>query len=318
MLPNKLKDLNNYLPNTPLESLDDPWLEKYHVKISVKRDDLIHSRLSGNKLRKLKFVVAKYNQSFHKGLLTFGGPWSNHLHATSYLAEKYSIPFVAIVRGEKPKELSDTLTDIISSGANIHYVSRKDYRLMRELINRGEYLQHPLLASLDNYLMIPEGGNTVEALEGVAEIINETVDVFDAIYLGVGTGATLAGLAMGLSDNEKTKLVGVAALKADDSLENNVKKLLSYSLRYSNNWHIDKQFHFGGFAKINQQLVDFINQIYHQTGLITEPIYTAKALFSLYQHIKEGRYSPGSHIMFLHTGGLQGLRGFKGKGIDVA
>ena len=317
MLPNNLKDLINYLPNTPLEELNDPWLKQYQVRISVKRDDLIDSRLSGNKLRKLKFAIAKYDKSIHQGILTFGGPWSNHLHAASYLADKYSLPFVAIVRGEEPRVKSDTLEDIIASGAIVHYVSRVEYREMRDLINKKNYFQHPLLEPFSDHMIIPEGGNSIDALKGVTEILSEVTDNFDAIYLAVGTGATLAGLAMGLADNTMTKLVGVAALKAGDSLEKNVERLLPGRLKF-NNWCIEKEFHFGGFARINQQLIDFINQIHQQTGLVTEPVYTAKALFALYQHIKMGRYPPGSHIMFIHTGGLQGLRGFKGKGIDVA
>ncbi|RLA05342.1 MAG: 1-aminocyclopropane-1-carboxylate deaminase/D-cysteine desulfhydrase [Gammaproteobacteria bacterium] len=316
MTPEQLKDFSNYFPNTPLSKLDDPWLQQFNVSVVIKRDDLIDSRISGNKFRKLKHALIRYQAGDYSGIVSFGGPWSNHLHATSAVTEKLAIPLVAIVRGEQPKSPSDTLNDIVESGANVQYVSRVLYREMRHFAEQGKLEQHPFIEPWSDYMIIPEGGCSEDALAGVAEIISEDDESFDAIYLACGTGATLAGVSVGLGDNPSTKLVGIAALKGGNSLQENVQRLLQGQAQpYTNNWMIDKNFHFGGFAKTSPELIDFMNQLYKRTGLVTEPVYTGKTLFALYQHIEQGQFQPASKIMMIHTGGLQGLRGFKDKGL---
>ena len=317
MIPEQLADIKNFSPNSPLIKLDDAWLEQYKVEVFIKRDDLIDSKISGNKFRKLKYALSRYHQSNYSGIISFGGAWSNHLHALAAVAEKFTIPTVAIVRGQKPEQPSSTLNDILQSGITIQYVTRSEYRDFRALSEQGKLQQHPLFNQWPNYMLIPEGGCSIDALKGVAEITTEDTDKFDAIYLACGTGATLAGLSLGLANKPDTQLIGIAALRAGTSLQQNVQRLLTaHGQAYSENWSIDDHFHFGGFAKINPELVTFINDLYDRCGLITEPIYTGKTLFALYQHIQQGRFPENTKIMMLHTGGLQGLRGFQGKGVE--
>ena len=317
MLPSQLKELVSYCPNSPLIKLNDPWLDVHKVEVFIKRDDLIHSNISGNKFRKLKNTLLRYEQH-HNGILSFGGAWSNHLHALSYLTHTMDIPNVAIIRGHPPKQPSDTIKDLMRLGTTIHYVSNEEFRNIRILSDNDQLQTHGLLKQYADYFIIAEGGRSEDALTGVAEIISEQdYSACTALYLACGTGTTLAGLCQGLAEQSSTKVVGIAALKAGDSLMNNVAQLLKHShTPFSKNWIIEDQYHFGGFAKTSHELFEFMLDIYHRTGLITEPVYTAKALYALYQHISERRYRSGSKIVMLHTGGLQGLRGFKGKGID--
>lgn len=317
MLPDNIQAISTFLPNSPLLQLDDPWLKKFDINLFIKRDDLIDERVSGNKFRKLKYALSHYSESNYKGIVSFGGPWSNHLHALSQLTNLYNIPFVAIIRGEKPANLSDTLKDIIQSGADIHYVSRSNYSEFRAHTDQGILPLHPYMQQWSEHMLIPEGGATKDALAGVAEILSEEKRQFDAIYVPCGTATTLAGLSLGLAEHSQTKLVGIAALKAGNSLVDNVRRLISEEgINRKHNWEIYQDFHFGGFAKINDELVTFMNELYERTTLITEPIYTGKTLFALYRHIEQGLYNKGSQIMMIHTGGLQGLRGYRGRGLD--
>ncbi|MFT5451274.1 MAG: 1-aminocyclopropane-1-carboxylate deaminase [Enterobacterales bacterium] len=317
MLPDNIQAVSAFLPNTPLLKLDDPWLKKFDINLYIKRDDLIDQRVSGNKFRKLKYALSHYTESNYKGIVSFGGPWSNHLHALSLLTNLYKIPFVVIIRGEKPANLSATLKDIIQSGADVHYVSRSNYREFRDLSAQGVLHLHPYMKYWREHLLIPEGGATKDALAGIAEILLEDERQFDAIYLPCGTATTLAGLSLGLAEHSQTKLVGIAALKAGNSLDENMRRLIQEEGSNPKlNWTIYQDFHFGGFAKIDNDLVNFMMGLYQRTKLITEPIYTGKTLFALYQHIEQGLYEKGSQIMMLHTGGLQGLRGYVGRGLD--
>ncbi|PCJ45786.1 MAG: hypothetical protein COA74_15045 [Gammaproteobacteria bacterium] len=319
MIPETLEKIADFKPNTPLLKLDDSWLEPYDISLYIKRDDLIDNIISGNKFRKLKYSLSQYESSNYAGIVSFGGPWSNHLHALASLAKLYKIPLVTIIRGEKPPVLSDMLSDIIEAGAEVHYVSRVDYKDCRDALERGNLKQHSLIKQWKNYLVIPEGGATNNALAGVAEILTENDQVFDAIYLACGTATTLAGLSIGLPNNSVTKIIGIAALKAGNSLEHSVQRLLKENgvlTSEQKNWVIDHQFHFGGFAKVKPELLEFMKGLFERTQLITEPVYTGKTLYALYHHIEEGYFTPGSQIMMLHSGGLQGLRGYKDMGIN--
>ena len=317
MFPERLEDIENYYPDSPVSLLEDPWLEQYGIEIHVKRDDLIDPRVSGNKFRKLKYALSRYHRGNYSGIVSFGGAWSNYLHALSSIAEKYDIPNVAIVRGEEPKSRSATLDDIIQSGTKIHYVSRSDYRQFRTFYEQDEFQQHSFFEQWHDFMILPEGGYSNDALSGVADIIAEVNQEFNAIYVACGTGATLAGLSLGLASSPETNLTGIAVLRAGRSLEQNVQRLLSdYKTDSSTNWIIDDNYHFGGYAKINAELIDFINQLYERSGLITEPVYTGKCIYGLYQHIQQERFRAGSKILFVHTGGLQGLRGFRNRGLE--
>ncbi len=320
MYTNHLDQLINFQPNSPLQKLDDPWLEQFNVSVSIKRDDLIDPIVSGNKFRKLKYILSQYDGKKYAGIVSFGGAWSNHLHALAHLTQHYKIPMTALVRGEKPKVLSDSLLDIDKTGAKIEFVNRIDYRDIRALSLSEELCRHPRLADYQDFFIIPEGGYSGDALAGVADIAIEICGenkTFDALYLASGTATTLAGLCIGFAEEPNIELVGVAAIKAAGSLTDNVQQLLrQQTKRYTTNYCVNDDFHCGGFAKTNNDLTQFMLGIYRRTGLLTEPVYTGKALLALYHNIENGIIKEGSNVLFLHTGGLQGLRGYRDKCID--
>jgi len=305
MLPLKTA-LNLNLPS-PLKPLQDPYLEPFQVSIDVKHDELIDPLISGNKFRKLKCIIADYSEQDHQGIVSMGGAWSNHLHALSKVCFELEIPFIALVRGSEPERYSGTLQDIKSWGAKVAFINSADYRTLRLAYEHDKLGQHPLCAVWKNKLFIPEGGYGLASLQGLQELVDEIPTEYDYIYVGVGTGTTLAGLATALGGNSDTKLVGVAAVDARKSQEENVHKLISNSV---SNWQLDTDHCFNGFAKVNEQLIDFMDGIYSRSGLITEPIYTAKTLYALYEHIQQGNIASKSKVLFIHTGGLQGLRGY--------
>ena len=298
-----------------LNSLNIPSpLERFHLKhsllpnltLDIKRDDLIHPLLSGNKVRKLLGHLESVSHGLFTGLISMGGPWSNHLHACSWLSREIGIPFVAIIRGQEPKEYSDTLKDMAAWGTRLVFVSRADYREIRTYYENPEHLKPAILKTFEDYYFIPEGGRDTRAIEGLNQLTEELDHDYDAIYLGVGTGTTLAGLLNSWS-NSTTHIYGILAVDAQDSQQLTISELTRESKpKYS----LLDEYTFGGFAKTNEHLLKFMLDFHRDTGVPLEPVYTGKAMYALQEHINEGRYDEGANILFIHTGGLQGLRGY--------
>lgn len=291
---------------SPIQPLDLSYFGIENNKVFIKRDDLIHKVISGNKWRKLKLNIAEFLKSDKKGILTFGGAYSNHILAIAYVANKLNIPSVAIVRGEKPKIFSSTLKKCKLYNMKFIFVSRNDYK------NKDKILDKVLLnnSKLSSFYIIPEGGANKLGILGCTEIVKE-IDLtynFDEIYCDVGTGATLAGLTLGIKP--KQKIIGINVLKGAEYLEKDIQNMIcSVNIKCDNKFYLLNNYHFGGYAKNNAELIHFMRDFYKHTGIKTDPIYSGKMFYALVSELKKG--SDNKNILAIHSGGLQGIEGFE-------
>lgn len=292
-------------PTTPLTEIFEPILQKKQVRLFVKREDLTDHFISGNKWYKLKYNLIEAEKLGYKTLLTFGGAFSNHIHATAAAGKNFGFKTIGIIRGEEHLPLNPTLSSVKDNGMLIEYIDRKSYRnkYNDELINKFKN-------KFGNFYLIPEGGSNNLAIKGCAEIIPTINEKFDFICSACGTGGTLAGLILGL--DSKSSALGFSVLKGGDFLYQNIKTLLSnYQKENLNNWHINLDYHFGGYAKVSPQLIKFCNDFETQHNIPIEPIYTGKMFYGLFDLIKNNYFLKNSSIIAIHSGGLQGLAGLK-------
>ena len=298
----KLKDLEQQLSAATIEPVHHPLLEKKDLQLFIKREDRLHPIVSGNKWRKLKYILQHVIETKHDHLISMGGPWSNHLHTLAWVGKELGLRTTGIVRGELPDEKSSTLIDIEECDMQLKFINRIEFRKLREF---HEYNSEPA----DHYkgYWIPEGGANKLALRGIAEMVNEIDIPFDTIALACGTGTTLAGVASALPTDKNA--IGFAALKGASFLQNDVNNLLND--HDQKNWSINLDYHFGGFAKTDQKLFSFMEGFEKQTGIPLEPVYTGKMLYGLFDLIKQDMFGSGQKIIAIHTGGLQGKSGFQ-------
>lgn len=279
------------------------WPELQRYQLSVKRDDLIHPVVSGNKWRKLKYALQQATSNNVKHIVSFGGGYSNHLHALGYCCQKLGIRLSAIIRGDYSQNLSPMLQDLLNWDADIQYVDRATYQQRAE----PKYLA-TLTTKYPHAVLIPEGGSQQQALKGVAEIIQELTHQYDYILAPVASGGTLAGLIDGLTQTKSaTKILGVAVLKGQGYLEQLVESLLSQQ-HHKADWTITHDYHCGGYAKSNNELSQFCAEFEQQTQIPVEPVYSGKLFYALQQLTLNGYFPNGSRVLALHTGGLQGGR----------
>jgi len=268
-------------------------------KIVIKREDLIHPRVSGNKFRKLKYIFQEIKEKEVSALLTFGGAFSNHLAATAYAGKNNGVHTIGIVRGdewERKINESATLNYCVTQGMELHCVSRDIYTQKE---------QAPIVSKLMNKMLglriIPEGGTEPLAVKGCLEILESEDHDFDVICSSVGTGGTLAGLVN--FSNYNQNLIGFNALNNTEIVQT-IEELTN-----KNNWFIENGYTFGGYAKIKPNLISFMNDFYQQYKIPLDPIYTGKMVFGIFDLIKKNKWPWGKKILIIHTGGLQGLQG---------
>lgn len=281
----------------------------------VKRDDLLHPQVSGNKFRKLKYPLLAL-QGFAPSLVTMGGAWSNHLHALAHAAKLAGYPATALVRGHDDLStvLSATLSDCARLGMQIQFVSRSDYRRLRS--DPDAWRRH--IAELSpSHVWLPEGGSAPAALHGVSELVDElSSKSFEAedfaatsLVVACGTGATLAGLLAGLRG--RGRVLGVAAIKNAGYLHAEIASLLQQAgYPTYQNYELLTDFHHGGYAKAPPDLREFFVDFSAETGIPIEPVYTGKMFYALHKLAAAGKFLPGERVVAIHTGGLQGARGF--------
>jgi len=285
-----------------LTQINDPLINQFGVELWLKRDDLLHPVISGNKWRKLKYILENAMSLNCHTMISMGGSYSNHLHALAYIGKLLKIQTIGLIRGDHTQLFSPTLEDAKAWGMELKFVSRSDYRLLRQHQNWQDLPDLPT----DAY-WLPEGGAQTLALQGVAEIAREITLSYDWLCTPCGTGATLAGLVKAVP--EHSRILGFAALKNGCFLNKDIEGLL---LEPCHNWQLNLDYHFGGFAQTAPELLGFIKQFQSQTGIPLEPVYTGKMMFGLYDLIKKRTFQPGQRIIAIHTGGLQGNRGFLG------
>ena len=284
------------------------------IDLCIKREDLIHPVISGNKFRKLKYNLLEAKKRKNSEILTFGGAFSNHIAATAEACSILGLESFGIIRGEElGKDLEKTLSTnptlvyAHQKGMQFYFVTRSDYRNKENI---------PVVKSLieknPSIFIIPEGGTNLLAIRGCQEII-EKEDDFDVICSSVGTGGTLAGLIEGSKSHQHC--IGFSALKGD-FLQKEVSKWTKKT-----NWSLQTDYHFGGYAKVTSELIEFINTFQRNYNIPLDPIYTGKMFYGIFDMIQSGFFPKNTRILAVHTGGLQGVEGMnqtlKQKGLQT-
>lgn len=290
---------------SPEQPLRFNWHNPNNVSLTVKRDDLIHPVVSGNKWRKLSHALEDALKLGANKIVSFGGGYSNHLHALGYCCQALGLDFTAIIRGDYSNNLTPMLTDLLAWGASLEFVNKQSYKQRSD----ADYLQQ-LQSRFPGAIIIPEGGSQQQAFSGVGELVEELNGDYQQIMLPVASGGTLAGLIATLAQVEQlqTALTGIAVLKGENYLEGLVEGLLSNSLQPAPDWSIDHRFHFGGYAKCPQPLLDFCQQFSQQQNFAIEPVYSGKVFYALKTMLENAEMPANSRVLVIHTGGLQGNR----------
>ncbi len=272
------------------------------IKVFVKREDLIHPLFGGNKWRKLKYNLVAFKNGDYKTLVTFGGPFSNHIFATAQICKIYNIKCTGIIRGEYMDPNNPTLNAAKEAGMQLYFVPKSEYKLKEnsELINQ-------LISKLERPLVIPEGGANDLASKGVEELMKELDEEshYDYIFVSAGTGMTASGIIQ--FSNPLTKVMVVNALK-NEGLEDSI---ISFLTDERTNWEVLSTYHFGGFAKASDELIQFHHTFFDKYKIQLDPIYNAKTVYGLLDCIENGTIRDHSKVLFIHTGGLQGITAFE-------
>ena len=292
-----------FLSTPPVQALTLPEFSRQGISVSVLRCDLLHPEVSGNKWYKLKYNLKAARQARKHTLLSFGGAWSNHIHALAAAGRLFGFQTLGIIRGELSLPLSPCLQDARRNGMQLHGISRTLYRQ-----KNSEEFRQQLRAQFGDFFLIPEGGANLAGIKGCADILDGVEqDQFDLICLACGTGTTLTGLLT----TSRLPLLGFQVLKGVGYLRGEVEEqVLRHGLRPTAPWCINEDFHYGGYARTTPELLNFTTSFSERTGVPLEPVYSGKMLLGLTQLILKGTFSPGSRLLVIHGGGLQGKRGF--------
>jgi len=276
-----------------------------NVRLLVKRDDLIHPEVSGNKWRKLKYNIELVQFQKKDGILTFGGAYSNHLLATAAACQLAGLKSIGVVRGEELTESSNSnLKRCAELGMELKFVPREEYDARNE-----KFVQETWKEEYPFYLLVPEGGANYYGMVGCQEIRKELPDGIDHLFVAQGTTATSCGLLVGLDEN--TKLHVVPVLKGFDAKGEMTKQLFPFLIddesiqEYLNRVEVHSEAHFGGYGKWNQELLDFISNCEKEYNLPLDKIYTGKAFYALMNWLAKQDFQTLQTVVFLHTGGLQ-------------
>lgn len=284
--------------HSPIQEVQIDLLTEKGVSLWVKRDDLIHPDISGNKSRKLKYNLLQAEKEGQKTLLTFGGAYSNHIAATAFAAKLFGFKSIGIIRGERPKNENATLIKARADGMKLKFVSRREYSQKTE----KAFLEN-LKKEFGDFYCIPEGGANSLAVKGCSEILQEVEMDFDFVCVPCGTGTTLAGIISSLKYDQKA--LGFPVLKGGGFIENEVRKLLGNEIP-ADKMELIIDYHFGGYAKIKPELVGFVNWFYSESGIPLDLVYTAKMFYGIFDLLEMGFFPQESKILAVHTGGLQG------------
>jgi 1-aminocyclopropane-1-carboxylate deaminase len=271
-----------------VDEIQDSFLENKKVKLDVLRLDKIHPVISGNKWFKLKYHLNNYALGDYKGILTFGGAWSNHIIATACISYLQKINSVGIIRGEKPLQLSPTLDEALRYGMQLKFIPRETYRQK----SNSEFIDL-IKKEFPNHYIIPEGGAGEDGEKGAGEILQLLpTQKYTHIICAVGSGTMFNGLVNSSFPNQQVE--GIVVLKGWNETDELMKGKLFY------------EYHFGGYAKFDDSLFNFMNEFYRQTNIPTDFVYTGKLAFAIYDLIKKDHFGHDSRILMIHSGGLQG------------
>jgi len=283
------------LNNSKNEKL--PFINDDGIQLYLKREDKIHDIISGNKYRKLKYNLINAKDLGFKGILTFGGAYSNHIPAVAYAAKKHNLQSIGLIRGEElhNKYLNNpTLKYSSDLGMKFEFLSRDVYKSR----NDENYLSELKKNNKDFYL-IPEGGTNKFGVLGCQEILTKDDEVFDYICCSVGTGGTLSGLVN--SSLDRQKIIGFSSINKKYLL-NDISKFVT-----NKNWLLIDNFQFGGYGKVNKELIEFMNDFKLKYDILLDPVYTSKLVYGVFKMIKDSYFKPKSKVLIIHTGGHQGI-----------
>ncbi|MBF6057056.1 1-aminocyclopropane-1-carboxylate deaminase/D-cysteine desulfhydrase [Thiomicrorhabdus heinhorstiae] len=292
---------------TPLIELKAPVFNEKHLRVWVKRDDLNHPLIQGNKWHKLRLNLLQAQKHSASTLITFGGAYSNHIAATAAAAKEFGFKSLGLIRGdelaENKENWSPTLEQAALNGMQFEFLSRRDYRRRHEADFIHTYRQrYP-----DGYF-IPEGGSNDLAIEGL-QILAQQIDAqcpdWSRLYCSVGTGATLAGLIRHTAYRANKQLIGVCSIKQGDYLIHDIRRWIGDATKH-NRWILDTEHHFGGYAKQPPELQQFMHSFQQEFSIELDPVYTAKTFKTFFEDIEQNRLPAGSQVILLHSGGLQG------------
>ena len=278
------------------QEISIPLLKEKEVRLFIKRIDKVHPFVSGNKWFKLKYNLLEAQKQGVKTLLTFGGAYSNHIAATAFAAKEKGFKSIGIIRGEEHLPLNPTLQFAEENGMELHYVSRSDYRekAIPEFLDKLE-------VQFGDFYLIPEGGTNELAIQGAAEILEES-DTQDYICCAVGTGGTISGIINASAD--KQTVIGFSAIKGIDVLENDIENWTN-----TNNYKFITNYFGSGYAKVSKNLVQFINEFNTTHNIPLDAIYTGKMMLGILDLVAKDYFPIRSSILVIHTGGLQGNKG---------
>lgn len=282
--------------NIKSEEISYSLLKEKEIQLFIKRIDQNDEFVSGNKFYKLKYNLLEAEKQNKNTILTFGGAYSNHISATAAAAQQKGCKSIGIIRGEETLPLNHTLSFAKKNGMELHYISREEYRQ-----KHTEFFLKTLQKKFGNFYLIPEGGTNKYAIKGTSEILSEK-DTQDYICTPIGTGGTISGIINASSENQK--VLGFPAIKGSEDL---YKDIRSWSNKQ--NWQLITDYHFGGYAKISEELIQFITDFYHTQNIPLDAIYTGKMMLGIMDLIKTDFFPKGSSILAIHTGGLQGNKG---------
>ena len=289
--------------NIAFQKIENELTLAYKVNLYLLRLDTIDLYAGGNKLFKLKYNLEEAKKQGFKKILTFGGAWSNHLAAAAFVNNN-PLPIIAVVRGEEPKTYSDTLNYCKEKGVELHFVSRSDYRSKTE----PSFIER-LKNKFGEFYLLPEGGSNALAVKGCKEIIDYIPIDFDYICTPVGSGGTLAGITTGLKSHQQA--IGFSALKGADYLTNEVNKLMGNFENQNSKFSIIGDYHFGGYAKTTAELLSFKTEFENKFNIPLDYVYTSKMMYGIFDRMQKGDFKEDSNVVVIHTGGLQGNKGFE-------
>ncbi|MEO1253567.1 MAG: pyridoxal-phosphate dependent enzyme [Bacteroidota bacterium] len=293
---------------TPIQKITHPLLKEKNIHVWVKRDDLIHEEIMGNKWRKLKYNLNQMRVNGQDKLVTMGGAFSNHIAATAAASKEFKFEAVGLIRGEELNENSNpTLKKATQSGMSFQFLDRVTFKNLRENPEKVKE-QFP------NHYFLPEGGTNKLAIKGCEEVLSEIDFDFDLLVTPIGTGGTFCGLLSGLEASKH--LIGVSTLKGS-FIYNEMEEMLKTYKISKKNYSILEHYHFGGYGKFTSKLIDFINWFKENFEIQLEPIYTGKSFFAVWDMIKNNKFEKNIKIVLLHTGGIQGISGFNRKNENI-
>ncbi|MDT0555833.1 1-aminocyclopropane-1-carboxylate deaminase/D-cysteine desulfhydrase [Patiriisocius hiemis] len=282
-----------------IDKIESESLKEKNILFHVLREDKIHPFVSGNKYRKLKYNVLEAKKLEKRSLLTFGGAFSNHIASVATAGKLNNIETIGVIRGEELSvsvQDNPTLSFALSQGMKLHFISREDYKKKEDTLFINDLKQR-----FGDFYLLPEGGTNELAVKGCEEILTNLPENYEYVCVPVGTGGTIAGLIKASSINQE--ILGFSALNGTFQ-SSEIEKYTSKS-----NYKIIDTYNFGGYAKIDAQLIRFINNYKVQTNIPLDPIYTGKMMYGIYDLISRNYFTPNSRILAIHTGGLQGIEG---------